>query len=87
MKNDLIAMGSSDCVVILGSANPEYWKRGGVVLRGGHAREVSDVSFSFTGEEICSISDDCIARVWRNGTGYLRDEMEKGCGWGWTENC
>lgn len=80
-------MGSSDAVVILASAKPEYWSRGSVVLRGAHAKEVSDVSWSFTGEELCSISDDCVARVWRHGTEHLEDEMEKGCGWGWTESC
>jgi len=26
-----------------------------------------------------------VARVWRDGTGRLRDEGEKGCGWGWAE--
>jgi len=47
---------------------------------------VSDVSFSFGGgEEVCSISDDMVARVWRDGTGVVRDEGEKGCGYGWAE--
>lgn len=78
-------MGSSDSAVILASSDPTDWPRGAVVLRGGHAKEVSDVSFSFGGEEVCSISDDMVARVWRNGAGVLRDEGEKGCGYGWAE--
>ncbi len=78
-------MGSSDVVVLLTSSNPSNWTKGAVVLRGGHSREVSDVSFTFEGEEVCSIGDDMVARVWRNGTGLLRDEGEKGCGYGWAE--
>ena len=57
-----------------------------MILRGGHSREVSDVSFTFEGDELCSIGDDMVARVWRNGTGLLRDEGEKGCGYGWAES-
>ena len=53
---------------------------------GGHTREVSDVSFTFCGGEVCSIGDDMIARVWRDGTGVLKDEGEKGCGFGWAES-
>lgn len=57
-----------------------------MVLRGGHSREVSDVSFSFGGgEEVCSISDDMVARVWRDGTGVVRNEGERDCGYGWAE--
>jgi WD40 repeat protein len=78
-------MGSSDAVVILTSSNPSYWSKGAVVLKGGHSKEVSDVSFTFDGDQICSIGDDMIARVWRNGTGILRDEGNKSCGYGWTE--
>jgi hypothetical protein len=85
VKNDLIATGSSDAVVVLTSADPKCWGKGAVVLKGGHTREVSDVSFSFTGEEVCSVGDDMVARVWRDGTGRLRDEGERGCGWGWAE--
>jgi hypothetical protein len=85
IKNNLLAMGSSDAVVLLAPANPEYWKKGAVVLRGGHTREVSDVSFTYGGGEVCSVGDDMVARVWRDGTGSLRDEGEKGCGWGWAE--
>ena len=85
MKDDLIAMGSSDAAVLLTSSDPADWRKGAVVLRGGHSKEVSDVSFSFDGEEVCSISDDMSARVWRNGAGVLRDEREKGCGYGWAE--
>ena len=88
LQNDLIATGSSDAVVLLLSSNPAQWGRGAVVLRGGHAREVSDVSWSFDtggGGEVVSISDDMVARVWRNGTGLVRDEGEMGCGYGWAE--
>ena len=86
VKGDLLATGSSNAVVLLVSSNPASWNKGAVVLKGGHAREVSDVDFTFTGEEICSVGDDLIARVWRDGTGILRDEGERGCGWGWAEN-
>jgi WD40 repeat protein len=92
IKNDLLAMGSSDAVVLLTSSDPRNWKKGpgAVVLKGGHSREVSDVSFSFEGGEVCSIGDDMIARVWRDGTRFLakeegNDGEETGCGWGWTE--
>lgn len=56
-----------------------------MVLRGGHSTEVSDVSFTWDGDEVCSIGDDLSARVWRDGTGRGRDEGERGCGWGWAE--
>jgi hypothetical protein len=85
VKNDLIAMGSSDAVVLLTSSNPSQWGKGAVVLRGGHTREVSDVSFTFEGNEVCSVGDDLVGRVWRDGTGVLRDEGDMGCGWGWAE--
>lgn len=80
-----MATGSSDAVVLLMSSDPSHWSKGAVVLGGGHTREVSDVSFTFGGEEVCSISDDMVARVWRDGTGKLKDEGEKGCKWGWAE--
>ena len=31
------------------------------------------------------ISDDMVARVWRNGTGVFTDEGERGCGYMWAE--
>ena len=85
VKDDLIATGSSDAAVLLTSSNPTDWRKGAVALRGGHSKEVSDVSFSFGGDEVCSISDDMSARVWRNGTGVLGNAGEKGCGCGWAE--
>ena len=88
MKNNLIATGSSDSVVLLLPSNPTHWKNrnahsSAVVLRGGHTREVSDVSFTFCGDEVCSIGDDMIVRVWRDGSGVLKDEGGHGCGFGW----
>ena len=85
IKDHLLATGSSDAVVLLASSNPVEWCKGAVVLKGGHSREVSDVSFTFEGGEVCSIGEDMLARVWRDGTGRLRDEGEMGCGWGWAE--
>ena len=85
VKNDLLATGSSDAVVLLTSSNPSYWGKGAVVLKGGHSREVSDVSFTSESDEVCSIGDDLVGRVWRDGTGKVRDEGERGCGWGWAE--
>jgi len=84
-KDSLIASGSSDGVVLLLSSDSRNWGRGGVVLKGGHSREVSDVAFA-TGGEVCSVGDDMVVRVWRDGTGELRDEGEVGCGWGWVES-
>jgi hypothetical protein len=78
-------MGSTDEVVLLTSSNPAFWERGAVVLKGGHTREVSDVSFTCDAQEVCSLGDDMVVRVWRDGTGVLRDEGERGCGWGWAE--
>jgi WD40 repeat protein len=91
VKNDLLATGSSDSVVLLLPSDPSNWRTktnsssSAVVLKGGHTREVSDVSFAYGGREVCSIGDDMIARVWRDGSGVLRDEGEKGCGFGWAE--
>jgi WD40 repeat protein len=92
VQNDLLASGSSDGVVVLTSSNPDRWQRGGVVLRGGHSREVSDVAFvkgdtDVNGEGICSVGDDMVVRVWREGNRRkaAADEDERGCGWGWAE--
>jgi len=85
ITDSLLATGSSEAVVLLTSSNPSHWGKGGVVLRGGHTREVSDVSFTYGGGEVCSVSDDMIVRVWRDGSGELRDEGERGCGYGWAE--
>lgn len=78
-------------MVVLTSSNPDHWQKGGVVLRGGHSREVSDVAFingdtEVNGEGVCSVGDDMIVRVWRDGS-IKRDgnEDEKGCGFGWAE--
>lgn len=58
------------------------------MLKGGHSSEVGDVCFTYKGEEVCSIGDDMVGRVWRDGSSTRRSEDEigeKGCGWGWAE--
>ena len=85
MQDDLLATGSSDGVVLLTSSDPELWRKGSVVLRGGHSREVSDVGFVYGGGAVCSVGDDMIARVWRDGSAEIRDEGDRGCGYGWAE--
>jgi hypothetical protein len=91
VQNDLLASGSSDAVVVLTSSNPDHWHKGGVVLRGGHSREVSDVAFikgdtAVNGEGVCSVGDDMVVRVWREGRGKRdENEDERGCGFGWAE--
>jgi len=88
VKNTLLATESRDKCVLLVSSDPKNWDRGAVVLKRGHTREVLDVNFSFTGREtVCSIGDDIVGRVWRDGSscnGESYDQSEKmGCGWGW----
>jgi WD40 repeat protein len=85
IQNDLLACGSSDAVVLLTSSDPRYWRKGAVVLKGGHSREVSDVGWVYGGGAVCSVGDDMIVRVWRDGTSELRNEGERGCGYGWAE--
>jgi hypothetical protein len=65
----------------------------GVVLRGGHSREVTDVGFTWGDGGVCSIGDDTVVRVWREddgedkerGRGEGEERREMGCGWGWAE--
>lgn len=104
IKNDLIATGSSDASVILLPSSPDHWSHPvtqsdtpsertsrGVVLRGGHSREVTDVAFTWGDGGVCSIGDDTVVRVWRerdvgeNLEEGKEREREMGCGWGWAE--